>query len=295
MEHSLWLGKPQVQLYRPINYIPAWSEITGNPFIITTPSNGQLLKYDGTNWLNFTPNYLTSFVELDPAFTANFDFAGAVANDLLQFNGIKWVNFTPNFALTSHTHSDVTTSISGFMSGADKTKLDVLQNADGSETKVTAGTNVTVTGAGTAASPYVVNATGGGAGILTLLQVLVNGNDAGANKIVNLANPVNDQDAATKAYVDALLDRIDKLEELEALLTKVIDADHNLYPVVKIGTQVWLRENLKTTKYNDGTPILYVPDNTEWGGLTTPGYCWYNNDADTYKATYGAIIQLVHS
>ncbi len=41
---------------------------------------------------------------------------------------------------------------------AEKTKLAGLTNANGSETKVTAGTNVTVIGAGTTASPYVVNA-----------------------------------------------------------------------------------------------------------------------------------------
>ncbi len=41
---------------------------------------------------------------------------------------------------------------------AEKTKLDDLQNADGSETKLTAGTNVNITGEGTTASPYVVNA-----------------------------------------------------------------------------------------------------------------------------------------
>ncbi len=151
-------------LYRPITYVPAWGEITSNPFIITTPSNGQLLKYDGTNWINFTPDYLSSFTELDPVFNVNFDFTGSTTNDLLQFNGTKWVTFTPNFALTNHTHSDATTTISGFMSSTDKTKLDGLQNANGSETKVTAGANVTVTGEGTEATPYVINSTGGGSG-----------------------------------------------------------------------------------------------------------------------------------
>jgi uncharacterized protein (TIGR02145 family) len=50
-----------------------------------------------------------------------------------------------------------------------------------------------------------------------------------------------------------------------------------------------MAENLKTTKYNDGTPIPNVTDNTAWAALTTPAYCWYNNDATTYKATYGAL------
>jgi len=67
------------------------------------------------------------------------------------------------------------------------------------------------------------------------------------------------------------------------------DADGNNYTTVIIGTQTWTVENLKTTKYNDGALIPYVTDNTTWGNLTTPGYCWYNNDATTYQNKYGAL------
>jgi uncharacterized protein (TIGR02145 family) len=67
------------------------------------------------------------------------------------------------------------------------------------------------------------------------------------------------------------------------------DADGNIYHTVTIGTQVWMVENLKTTKYNDGTAIPLVTNSTAWGTLTTPGYCWYNNDSATYKTTYGAL------
>jgi uncharacterized protein (TIGR02145 family) len=67
------------------------------------------------------------------------------------------------------------------------------------------------------------------------------------------------------------------------------DVDGNVYTSVTIGTQVWMGENLKTTKYNDGGQIPLVSDNTAWGNLTTPGYCWYNNVEATYKATYGAM------
>jgi uncharacterized protein (TIGR02145 family) len=66
------------------------------------------------------------------------------------------------------------------------------------------------------------------------------------------------------------------------------DADGNNYTVVTIGTQTWMAENLKTTKYNDGSAIPNVTDNT-WATLITGAYCWYNNDAATYKDTYGAL------
>jgi uncharacterized protein (TIGR02145 family) len=68
------------------------------------------------------------------------------------------------------------------------------------------------------------------------------------------------------------------------------DGDNNNYPIVTIGTQVWMAENLKTTKYNDNTAIPLVTNIIEWGGTYyTPAYGWYNNDAVTNKATYGAL------
>ncbi|MDD4992538.1 MAG: fibrobacter succinogenes major paralogous domain-containing protein [Paludibacter sp.] len=69
----------------------------------------------------------------------------------------------------------------------------------------------------------------------------------------------------------------------------VRDEDGNVYHTIKIGNQTWLVENLKTTKLNDGTPIPVVTNNTAWAHLSTPGYCWYNNDETTYKKTVGAL------
>ena len=66
------------------------------------------------------------------------------------------------------------------------------------------------------------------------------------------------------------------------------DGDGNHYSVVQIGTQIWMGENLKTTKYNDGTSIPNVIDKVAWSNLTTPGYCWYNNDVAN-EITYGAL------
>jgi uncharacterized protein (TIGR02145 family) len=50
-----------------------------------------------------------------------------------------------------------------------------------------------------------------------------------------------------------------------------------------------MAENLKTTKFNDGLSISLVTDATAWIILSTPGYCWYHNNAAAYRVAYGAL------
>lgn len=68
----------------------------------------------------------------------------------------------------------------------------------------------------------------------------------------------------------------------------VIDIDGNTYNIITIGSQVWLKENLKTTKYNDGSSIPLVSNETEWYNLNKAAFCYYNNDS-TLKNTYGLL------
>ena len=68
----------------------------------------------------------------------------------------------------------------------------------------------------------------------------------------------------------------------------ITDIDGNTYKTVKVGQWRWMAEDLKTTRFNDGTPIMNITDNTAWMLTFNPGYCWYNNDKG-FKSTYGAI------
>ncbi len=81
------------------------------------------------------------------------------------------------------------------------------------------------------------------------------------------------------------------------------DIDGNVYRTIQIGTHTWMAENLRTSKYNDGTPIPNITDNNKWGSLcvntgsltsdagyeTSGAYCWYNNDSATYEQVYGKL------
>ncbi len=70
--------------------------------------------------------------------------------------------------------------------------------------------------------------------------------------------------------------------------TTVTDIDGNNYAVVTIGSQCWMAENLKTTRFRDGSAIPQVTDAQAWKTQLTPAFCWYDNDNGN-DATYGKL------
>ena len=146
--------------------------------------------------------------------------------------------------------------------------------------------------------------------------------DMDNNPIENVPTPVNDMDAVNKAYVDLDLDQ-DTLNEIQTLsastegdtlyLSKsnwlivpglsdanyIKDFDGNVYYEVVIGTQIWLKEHLRATHYNDGTTIPKIELASDWNDWWNSwdgdeytdvydGYSWYNNDSTTYNK-FGAL------
>jgi uncharacterized protein (TIGR02145 family) len=71
---------------------------------------------------------------------------------------------------------------------------------------------------------------------------------------------------------------------------EIYDIDGNAYKMIKIGNQTWIAENLKTSKYNDGSKISYLSDNSElnWQNDSYAAFFYYNNDS-TYNLKYGKL------
>ncbi len=62
--------------------------------------------------------------------------------------------------------------------------------------------------------------------------------------------------------------------------TTVVDVDGNIYRTVTIGTQVWMAENLKVTRYRNGDAIPHVSNSMDWESSTNGAYCNYDNNAN---------------
>jgi uncharacterized protein (TIGR02145 family) len=121
-----------------------------------------------------------------------------------------------------------------------------------------------------------------------LADVIAINNSANA-QIKNLTDPTDPHDAVTKAYIDAIEARITIMENTFHAGGTVTDHDGNLYNTVRIGTMIWMTENLRTSTYNNGNPITKVTNYSTWENLNTGAYCWFNNDSTGFESTYGKL------
>ena len=92
-------------------------------------------------------------------------------------------------------------------------------------------------------------------------------------------------------FVLALVSKAcNKSTESTLLFGSLEDIDGNVYKTIEIGTQTWMAENLRTLRYNDGTPIPRFADTTTWVyPMEHPGFGWYNEDSTNYNKLYGAL------
>jgi uncharacterized protein (TIGR02145 family) len=101
---------------------------------------------------------------------------------------------------------------------------------------------------------------------------------------------LNASDKATKTSSTSMMQEFNPIDTSGGATVVITDYDGNNYHTVAIGTQVWLKENLKTTKYNDGSDIPLVTLIAKDSILKTEAYFTYNNttNVDTIN-TYGRL------
>ena len=114
-----------------------------------------------------------------------------------------------------------------------------------------------------------------------------NTGDAIAGRHNITATAIDDDNGAASRGIDILI-----VEEGSGVLETgtVDDYDGNTYKTVKIGTQWWMAENMKSTHFSDGTEISLIENNASWGNLdfSDKAYCYYD-DSVSRANTYGAL------
>ena len=138
------------------------------------------------------------------------------------------------------------------------------------ETDVTGGTNYSLTSVSQLLSvPYALTSSNG------ISRVSVTGDS------LILAN-------GTSIIIPGLSTANPKSKPTSVYGSNITDLEGNSYKTVFIGTQQWMAENLKVSKYNDGTSIPNIIDNTQWENNNTGAWAYNNNDA-TNNAKYGKL------
>jgi hypothetical protein len=74
----------------------------------------------------------------------------------------------------------------------------------------------------------------------------------------------------------------------------VRDIDGNEYDVVVVNGRKWLFQDLRTSKYRDGTAIPRVEDPAEWSQLNDGAYTWYDNDPANDETVWQNYITAMH-
>lgn len=247
-------------LYKASSYTPGWAEITGKPVFSAVASSG-----------------LFSDLLSRPTTLAGYGITNAMstshpANTITSSNISNWT-----VAYSWGNHNGLYRPVSWVPSWDEITDRPTTVAGYGITDAVATSGDQTISGNKTFTGTI----------------------NASNNNLTNLANPINNLDAATKEYVDNVFKALGLVEDSFAGV--VTDIDGNVYKTVKIGDQIWMVENLRTSRFNDGSPILNITNDTEWINLyeetelginITAAYCWYNNDSLTYEKDYGKLYNF---
>ena len=73
---------------------------------------------------------------------------------------------------------------------------------------------------------------------------------------------------------------------LSFVYSTVTDVDGNVYETVQIGDQLWMKENLKVTRYNNGDEIYSGLDGETWISIQEGAYSYYNDESFNIEISF---------
>jgi uncharacterized protein (TIGR02145 family) len=140
---------------------------------------------------------------------------------------------------------------------------------------------------------------------VTLAAVLFNEDEIGTFKVFPSDVHIDLTNTSPGSYILKVIAYVDDLKvktiEINIVVTeatstkpefgKLTDVDGNEYKSVKIGTQVWMAENLRTLHYRNGDAIENTTDNGSWADLTAGSVCYYENKSSN-AIPYGCLYNF---
>ena len=208
--------------------------------------------------------------------------SGTNTGNILYWNGTSWVNLAPG--QPGQVISMSSTGIPSW-SGAAYSTLTTSSVSSITYTSVSAGGNISSDGGATVSARGLVYITSTNPTLSNTVLTIGSGTGIFSGTISGLTPNTT---YYVRAYATNSAGTAYGNEVSFTTLSSVTDIDGNIYNTVQIGNQVWMSENLKTSRYRNGGSIPNVTDNTAWSNLTTGAWSYYNN-ADSNNAIYGKL------
>jgi len=245
--------------------------LTVNPTSLNFVTAGETKSFAITSNTTWTVSSNETWCTVSPASNSN--------------NGTVNVTCTANAGTTNRT---ATITVSG--TGATTQTVSITQNGVSLNLSVTPTTLDFIA----AGETKPVSVTSNTSWIVTSNQSwctlsAASGNNNSSINVICSANSTISQRTATVTFsATGVTNQMVTVTQAANTSNTVTDIDGNVYNIVVIGTQTWMKENLKVTKYKNGDAIQNVTNNSTWSSLTTGAYGDYDNTPSN-STTYGRL------